>query len=472
MSNESPLRVLRSTEDASVNFVEEALVGFIESRFVRRCEDYFVCYLSSQTGCNRGCTFCHLTVTGQTSFTDSTHNDFVGQAVQVFRHYRSQRRPARYVHYSFMARGEPLANRVLLDSADSLLVKLGEMARDDNLGVKFNVSSIMPATLHRSLPEVFRLIHPTIYYSLYSADEAWRSRWLPGAMPLDEALRRLRDGTLPRRAAVLTFDDGTRNLATHAAPVLRDLGLPAAVFLATGPMGTGESLWPDRLWLAFARTQVPEVDLTAIGLGKRPLRIPADRKETREEAVQYFKQLPDPERIAGVDWLVGLLGPELDAYGSPFEMLGWDDARELAGDGRVLVGGDPMRALRLAARAPEALARLLEQTGRKAVVAETPASVLHLKTASSIVDEETILATRELAASGVYAGYRVLEIPEGEAAGANVLRVNDTILAGSRFPRILDLLDRHGAQVVTLENQEIEKIDAGFTCMSLRWHAG
>lgn len=116
-----------------------------------------------------------------------------------------------------------------------------------------------------------------------------------------------------------------------------------------------------------------------------------------------------------------------------------------------------------------ALARLLDATGRKAVVAETPASVLHLKTASSLVDEETILATRELAASGVYDGYRVLVIPEGEEAGANVLRVNDTIIAGSRFPRILELLDSHGARVVTLENTEIEKIDAGFTCLSLRW---
>ena len=116
-----------------------------------------------------------------------------------------------------------------------------------------------------------------------------------------------------------------------------------------------------------------------------------------------------------------------------------------------------------------ALARLLEATGRKAVVAETPASVLHLKTASSLVDEETILATRELAASGVYDGYRVLVIPEGEEAGANVLRVNDTIIAGGRFPRILELLDSHGARVVTLENTEIEKIDAGFTCLSLRW---
>lgn len=143
-----------------------------------------------------------------------------------------------------------------------------------------------------------------------------------------------------------------------------------------------------------------------------------------------------------------------------------------ADGGDVLAMGDAVY-IGLSARTDrtgaEALARLLAGTGRKAVVAETPPSVLHLKTASSIVDEETILATRELAASGVYDGYRVLVIPEGEEAGANVLRVNDVILAGNRFPRILDLLDGHGARVVTLQNSEIEKIDAGFTCMSLRW---
>ena len=70
-------------------------------------------------------------------------------------------------------------------------------------------------------------------------------------LPLDEALERLAAGTLPDRAVALTFDDGTRNLATNAVPVLRSLGLPAAIFLATGPMGTGETLWPDRLVARF-----------------------------------------------------------------------------------------------------------------------------------------------------------------------------------------------------------------------------
>src|SRR5882757_3748817 len=154
-------------------------------------------------------------------------------------------------------------------------------------------------------------------------------------LPLEESIERLRAGTLPNRAATLTFDDGTRNLATHAAPVLRDLGLPAAVFLATGPMGTDEAIWPDRLWLAFARTNEPEVDLSSVGLGRRSLRSLLDRDQTRDAVVQHFKKLPDAERIAQVEWLVAALGQELDATGGPFEMLSWDEARDLVSDANV-----------------------------------------------------------------------------------------------------------------------------------------
>jgi dimethylargininase len=120
----------------------------------------------------------------------------------------------------------------------------------------------------------------------------------------------------------------------------------------------------------------------------------------------------------------------------------------------------------------EALARLLDRLGYRAEVAATPREVLHLKTASSLLDEETVLATRALAATGIFAGYRVIEVPEGEEGGANVLRVNDRVLAGSGYPRIVAALEAFGLNVVPLENQAIAAIDAGFTCMSLRWRAG
>lgn len=154
-------------------------------------------------------------------------------------------------------------------------------------------------------------------------------------LPLEEALNRLEGGTLPNRAATLTFDDGTRNLATQAAPILRSLGLPAAVFLATGPMGTGKTLWPDRLWLAFARTERTGVDLTHLGLGPRPLDSAAHRGKVFAAAVHQLKALPDDQRIERTEWLIGVLGQQADTDPGPFEMLSWPQARALAADGQV-----------------------------------------------------------------------------------------------------------------------------------------
>jgi 23S rRNA (adenine2503-C2)-methyltransferase len=187
------LKVLNSQIDSSVNFVEQQLVGFLESRFVRKCDEYFIAYLSSQTGCNRGCTFCHLTATGQTSFVDSSHNDFMAQAIQVFKHYRKEKTPAKYMHYNFMARGEPLANKLLLNSGDELLSKLGQVAKEEGLPAKFNLSTIMPLTLKKSLIDIFHYINPTIYYSLYSTNQVWRDKWMPAALPVDEAVSRLKE---------------------------------------------------------------------------------------------------------------------------------------------------------------------------------------------------------------------------------------------------------------------------------------
>ena len=118
-----------------------------------------------------------------------------------------------------------------------------------------------------------------------------------------------------------------------------------------------------------------------------------------------------------------------------------------------------------------ALQALLAQLGIAAEIAATPAEVLHLKTASSVIDEETVLATAPLVASGIFANYRVLEVPHGEEGGANVLRLRDHVLVGADYPRLIELLDNRGAKVIPLPNSEIAKIDAGFTCMSLRWRA-
>lgn len=186
------MKILASKIDQSVNFIEQHLVGFIESRYVRRVDNYFIGYLSSQTGCNRGCTFCHLTATGQSQFNDVTIAEYMNQARRILEHYE-QDVTAKVVHWNLMARGEPLANKHVLNRGTDLLTQLGNLSLDYDLRPKFNISTIMPVTLKDRLVDVFPLVTPTIYYSMYSANNAWRKKWLPAAMPVDDAINQLRE---------------------------------------------------------------------------------------------------------------------------------------------------------------------------------------------------------------------------------------------------------------------------------------
>ncbi len=186
------LQQINSQIDASVNFVEQQLTGFIESRYVRRQSNYFIAYLSSQTGCNRGCRMCHLTATRQTQFTNLDLSEFVSQFETVLTHYQRDI-PAETVHLNFMARGEPLANPTVTETGTELLWRLGNMAREYGLRPKFNVSTIMPVTLKKSLCDVFPIITPTVYYSVYSVNSSFRNKWLPAAMPVERALDMLKE---------------------------------------------------------------------------------------------------------------------------------------------------------------------------------------------------------------------------------------------------------------------------------------
>ena len=65
---------------------------------------------------------------------------------------------------------------------------------------------------------------------------------------LEDLLRHLLSGApLPDRAVVITFDDGWLDNYTSAFPVLRELQLPATIFLATEFIGTNELFWTDRI---------------------------------------------------------------------------------------------------------------------------------------------------------------------------------------------------------------------------------
>lgn len=184
---------LPSRLDASVNHVIPAGDGgFLEARYVRRVPERWICYLSSHSGCDKACRFCHLTATRQTTMRPATLEEYLEQAEMVFATYRERllagEQGGSKVHFNFMARGEPLENPVLLQHSDELFTALGEIAARFGLDHAHKVSTILPMSFRADLADVLADPASQLYYSLYSVDERFRKRWLPKAMPSSEGL--------------------------------------------------------------------------------------------------------------------------------------------------------------------------------------------------------------------------------------------------------------------------------------------
>ncbi|HET9639751.1 MAG TPA: arginine deiminase family protein [Allosphingosinicella sp.] len=121
-------------------------------------------------------------------------------------------------------------------------------------------------------------------------------------------------------------------------------------------------------------------------------------------------------------------------------------------------------------RGAERFCELARDLGRSARIVEPPPGLLHLKTGCALVDERTLIAVPAMAS--LFPDYEVLMTPEGEEHSANLIRVNDRLLMGAGFPETAALLSGRGLKVVQVPAAEIAKIDAGLSCMSLRWHSG
>lgn len=165
-----------------------------------------------------------------------------------------------------------------------------------------------------------------------------------------------------------------------------------------------------------------------------------------------------------------LIAPELE---SRFERVLYMQGPGHADGGDILVL--PNRVLiglsgRTDPEGAQELIRLLAQLGKRGEIAETPKDVLHFKTGCSLIDAETVFALPQMIHLPVFKGLRVIPVPAGEEKAANKLRIRDAALVGENFPKSREIIEAYGVRTIALPVEQIGLIDAGLSCMSLRWH--
>jgi peptidoglycan/xylan/chitin deacetylase (PgdA/CDA1 family) len=124
---------------------------------------------------------------------------------------------------------------------------------------------------------------------LLTAQLRYLQRHFP-VVPLGHVVDALAAGKALKNEIVLTFDDGLRNNATVAYPILKALGMPATFFVCPGLAGTGRWLWTHE-----ARCRLQSLDPDLLPSLARQLGLAT---ATEDAIVDWMKTLRLNERHA------------------------------------------------------------------------------------------------------------------------------------------------------------------------------
>jgi dimethylargininase len=168
---------------------------------------------------------------------------------------------------------------------------------------------------------------------------------------------------------------------------------------------------------------------------------------------------------------------------APYRRVTWLDAPTWATPVHdappTLEGGDVVRAGRtlyvgLSSRSNEVgIAQLRHELSPfgYSVRAVPMNGCLHLKSACAFLGRNTILLNPAWVDLRVFQHFEILHVPEAEPMSADVLPIGDTLVVTADCPQLRALLERRGFTTRALDLSELQKAEAGTTCMSILFNA-
>jgi dimethylargininase len=92
---------------------------------------------------------------------------------------------------------------------------------------------------------------------------------------------------------------------------------------------------------------------------------------------------------------------------------------------------------------------------------------LHLKTALTKVDDQTVLINPAWVDTAAFKSFQWIEVDPSEPFAANCLPVNGQIIYPTSFPKTTKKLETHGCVIMPVQVDELAKAEGAVTCCSL-----
>ena len=162
---------------------------------------------------------------------------------------------------------------------------------------------------HRVLPAPDPLFPDEVDARRFDELLRWFSAWL-NVLPLDEAVRRLKEGSLPPRAAAITFDDGYADNRTVALPLLQKHKLSATFFIATGFLDGGR-MWNDSIIESVRATNSSHLGCETAGISPLAVGTLDEKRAALSTLIPKIKHLPAAQRADAVSEIAESAGAVL-----------------------------------------------------------------------------------------------------------------------------------------------------------------
>lgn len=139
------------------------------------------------------------------------------------------------------------------------------------------------------------------------------------------------NGNVPKKAVVITFDDGYKDNYEYAYPVLKKYDIPATIFLTTGPIEQKKLYWWDEINYALFNTDLKSMDITNIGTFKLISEI--DKSKAAYNIVEKLKTIQNDKKMSITENIINLSGVNIPEKLGKKHILSWNEIKKMDKNG-------------------------------------------------------------------------------------------------------------------------------------------